>query len=341
MPTKIEWTHIPGTIGETWNPVTGCSKTSEGCKFCYAERMARRLAGRHGYPEYPHHFDVTLHSNRLGQPLKWKKPRTVFVVSMGDLFHEDVETDWIAHIWGVMMKAEQHTFQVLTKRPARMLQFVRDEVMMAFPNIWLGITAENQAMADERIPLLLQIPAAVRFVSCEPLLGPIDLTEYMGASSYDWWSEQGPIYPGEPALSWVICGGESGPSARPMHLQWARDLRDQCQAAGIPWFFKQYGAWLAHPEWVAAGSPKFTDWGCLNRSGDWFPLTTTWNGQQGEERDDLEYSMYRVGKKCAGRLLDGREWSEFPVMPCCHPESAIRGNGITHWCYLCEKEGAE
>lgn len=313
--TKVEWCARPGTIPTSWNPVTGCSKVSEGCKFCYAERMARRLAGRHGYPEYPHHFDVTLHPDRLEIPLRWEKPRTVFICSMSDLFHEDVETDWIAHIWGVMMKAEQHIFQVLTKRPARMLQFVRDEVMVPFPNIWLGITAENQRTADERIPLLLQTPAAVRFVSCEPLLGPIDLSNIVVHGDYE---PAKTIYNlikgsrhdidvdgfgvGAPLpcrISWVIVGGESGPGARPMHPDWARSLRDQCQTAGIPCFFKQWGAWAPYIESSFVGEVtghKVLPSGTFGEFGD----------------GDASIGMSRVGKKHAGRLLDGKEWSEFP-----------------------------
>jgi protein gp37 len=235
--TKIEWTD------QTWNPVTGCTKISEGCAHCYAERMSKRLAGRCGYPEASHNFDVTLHPDRLDEPLHWRKPRRVFVVSMGDLFHEDIPDSFILEVFRVMgrQNTRQHTFQVLTKRPGRMKEWIseyivdRDGKPDPFPNIWLGVTAENQERANERIPTLLQIPAAVRFVSVEPMLGPVDLSE--------WINPQGATARDDPAryslLDWVICGGESGPDARPMHPDWARSLRDQCQMAGVPFFMKQ------------------------------------------------------------------------------------------------------
>lgn len=298
--TKIEWCARPGTIPESWSPVTGCTPISEGCKHCYAARMARRLAGRYGYPEAPHHFDVTLHLDKLNEPLRRKKPRTYFVCSMSDLFHEDVKTDWIAHIWGVMIKAEQHTFQVLTKRPQRMLEWVRNEVILTFPNIWLGVSVEDQAMADERIPLLLQTPAAVRFVSCEPLLSSIDLSE--------WVNPQGATARDDPAmyslLNWVIVGGESGPGARPMYPQWARETRDQCQAAGVPFFFKQNGAFIEVTEGFRSSDTV------LMHDGRILGRYSIWDDRVAEKG----YTVVRpVGKKRAGHLLDGREWREFPA----------------------------
>jgi len=178
--TKIEWTNF------TWNPCSGCTKISAGCKNCYAERMAKRLAGKYGYPEQPHHFDVTLHPDKLNQPYKWRKPRRIFVCSMGDLFHEDVGFEYILKVWKVMAINNHHTFQILTKRPEQMLKFVQwlagaDHISIAeFPqNVWIGVTAENQKTADERIPILLKIPAAVRFVSVEPMLERIDLSQYL------------------------------------------------------------------------------------------------------------------------------------------------------------------
>lgn len=247
MTTKIEWTE------ETWNPVTGCTPISEGCAHCYAKRMARRLAGRCGYPRGDG-FEVTLHPDRLDQPLRWKKPRRVFVCSMGDLFHERVPFYGIADVFHTMMgecsgeAAPRHIYQLLTKRPWRALDFFawlakqdgHDEAWLgglgawmryqrALPSyIWLGVTAENQARADERIPLLLQTPAAVRFVSVEPMLGSVDM-------------DFGIPCAGQPAnnVDWVICGGETGPGARPMDPGWARDLRDQCRAADVPFFMKK------------------------------------------------------------------------------------------------------
>ena len=230
MTTGIEWTD------ETWNPVTGCTKISEGCRNCYAERMARRLAGRCGYPEAPHHFDVTLHPDKLDQPLRWKKPRRVFVCSMGDLFHEDVPLSAIAQVFGAMEDTQRHTFQVLTKRPDRMMEYAGKWWWWMYgdwglPNVWIGVSTENQEQADRRIPDLLQTPAAVRFVSVEPMLSPMNL-------AFD-----GRPGMGRPdhlqALSWVIIGCESGPNRRPMKLEWALDLVRQCDAAGVATFVKQ------------------------------------------------------------------------------------------------------
>ena len=229
MTHKIGWLNRPGTTGATWNPITGCTKCSEGCAHCYAERMSKRLGGRFGYPE-DEPFSVTVHEDKLNEPLRWKKPRTVFVCSMGDLFHQDAPEVWIEYVWKIMHLAERHTFLVLTKRPERMLSFVSrfrnahgDQVIV--PNVWLGVTAENQARADERIPLLLQCPAAVRFVSYEPALGPLYCEDY--------WGEPGV------GLDWIVCGGETGPGGRTMDPYWAREMRDQCYEVGVPFFFKQ------------------------------------------------------------------------------------------------------
>jgi len=225
MPTKIEW------ATETWNPITGCTPISEGCKNCYAKRMAQRLAGRFGYPaDDP--FRVTLHPDKLDQPLRWKKPRRVFVCSMGDLFHEDVLEEWIDQVYEVIANTPQHTFQILTKRPERMARYIRI-MSAALPNVWLGVTAENQEQADKRIPVLLQIPAAVRFVSVEPMLEAVVIGDLLG-DAYS--SMHGGFAPG---IDWVICGAETGSGARPMELDWARDLRDQCVSAEVPFFFKR------------------------------------------------------------------------------------------------------
>ena len=214
MPTGIEWCQ------ETWNPVTGCTPVSEGCAHCYAERMAKRLAGRYGYPK-DDPFAVTLHADRLDQPLHWRKPRLIFVCSMGDLFHDDVFDTFILEVWNRFLEAPQHKYLVLTKRPQRMRDWLRGRPPL--PNVWLGVTAENQRTADERVPVLLDIPAAVRFVSCEPLLSPINFREKYSK------------------LGWVIVGGETGPGARRMELDWARWIHDQCIALKIPFFFKHIG----------------------------------------------------------------------------------------------------
>lgn len=235
--TKIEWaTH-------TWNPVTGCTPISEGCLNCYAKRMARRLAGRYGYPDAPHHFDVTLHHGRLGEPLHWKKPRLIFVCSMGDLFHEDVPYEIQDHVLIMTQRAPQHTYLLLTKRPDRMLNFFRQfhsapHDTRPLPNVWLGVTTENQDAANQRVAVLLRIPAALHFISAEPLLGLIDLNRIPGA----WDVHQGTGN----TIDWVICGGETGPGARPMQTQWAIALRDQCVAADVPFFYKGAGTAMIH-----------------------------------------------------------------------------------------------
>jgi protein gp37 len=224
--TKIEWTE------RTWSPVTGCSKISTGCTNCYAERMARRLAGRAGYPEAPNHFDVTTRPDRLDQPLRWKKPSKIFACSMSDLFHEDVPFEFIEDVFTVMVACNGlHTFQVLTKRPERMREFYASYQYLAseqfaknpYSNIHIGVSVENQQAADERIPILLEIPAVVRFASVEPMLGPVDLDEF------------------------VDC------RRRPMELEWAVDLVSQCNAASKPVFVKQLpiGGKISHDpdEW--------------------------------------------------------------------------------------------
>ena len=244
--TNIEWTDY------SWNPITGCSPISEGCRNCYAKRMANRLRGRYGYPK-DDPFKVTFHPDRLNQPLKWKKPRRIFVVSMGDLFHKDVKKNWIDQIFHVMACSPQHIYMLLTKRPERMSSYWMGEIPIhgspkgytvkkagkphskVIDHIWLGVTCENQAAADERIPILLQIPAAVRFVSIEPMLSEINLE--MALEDFQ------PLNPDlskKPSpIQWVIVGGESGSGARPMKTEWARNIKQQCQSAGVSFFMKQ------------------------------------------------------------------------------------------------------
>ena len=302
MPTKVEWVDRPGTRPESWNPITGCNvegkrvKVSPGCDHCWAERMARRLAGRFGYPEAPHHFDVIGHRDRVEQPFRWRRERTAFVCSMGDLFHERVTWMDIELIFNVMVKCRQHTFLILTKRAERMHDFVST----CFPgldqcssHIWLGVSAENQQAADERIPLLLQTPAAVRFVSCEPLLGLIDLFDVDGNIAQS--MPERSLFPAD-LIDWVIVGGESGPGARPMHPNWARSLRDQCQAAGVPFFFKQWGAWIP-----------------MSMDEAWkYPNIGMVESGIPQQMDPTYVRMAHIGKGQAGRELDGREWSEWP-----------------------------
>lgn len=233
--SEIEWTD------KTWNPVTGCTKISLGCWNCYAERMAKRLAGRAGYPK-DNPFRVTLHKDRLYQPSTWRTQRRVFVCSMGDLFHEEIPGKFINDIWLQIINNKRHIFQILTKRPERMLEWTQMAARgKCWPiediwpdNVHLGVTAENQEMANKRIPILWQIPAVARFVSVEPMLGPVNLSEALP----DWWESDG--------INWVICGGESGPGARPMHPEWVRSIRDQCNAAAVPFFFKGWGRVAEH-----------------------------------------------------------------------------------------------
>lgn len=243
--TSIEWTDA------TWNPVRGCSRVSEGCRNCYAERIAARFAKPgmtfHGFArDYDQaHLPkpalrvgwtgrVELIPSKLIEPLGWRKPRRVFVNSMSDLFHEALSFADIERVYDVMLQAERHTFQVLTKRPERMLKFVRDRWLGTgsdLPaNVWLGVSVEDQATADERIPLLLKTPAAVRFVSYEPALAGVDFRPWLG-----------PVHP-HAILDWLIVGGESGPGARPFDVTWARSAVRECREAGVPAFVKQLGA---------------------------------------------------------------------------------------------------
>ena len=210
--SAIEWTE------SSWNPVTGCTKISAGCAHCYAERMARRLYAM-GQPNYRNGFEVTCHPDTLELPLKWKKSQMIFVNSMSDLFHKAVPAEFIGEIFFTMNQARWHTFQILTKRADRLRQLAPR--LKWTPNVWMGVTVENSAHVD-RIDRLREVPAAVRFLSLEPLLGPLpelDLT----------------------LIDWVIVGGESGPGARPMDPAWVLDLRDQCLNAGVAFFFKQWG----------------------------------------------------------------------------------------------------
>lgn len=299
--TRIEWADV------VWNPVTGCSKVSEGCRYCYAETQAKRFWGERKFTE------VRCHEDRLETPLSWKKPRRVFVNSMSDLFHKDVPDSFIGKVFAVMAMAPQHTFMILTKRPERMYKLlgyvhgefwetirlnlringhefeVSEEIplkvsIMPLKNVWLGVSVEGQESADKRIPLLLETPAAVRFVSCEPLLGPIELRQWF--PSFD------------DGLDWVIVGGESGRFARPVHPDWVRNIRNQCNFEHVPFFFKQWGEWEPiSVENVLENKPNRRDGRNYARISH-----PSWR----------ETYMARVGKKRAGRVLDGRTWDEFP-----------------------------
>ncbi|KPH59166.1 phage Gp37/Gp68 family protein [Novosphingobium sp. ST904] len=355
--SKIEWTEA------TWNPITGCSLASPGCTNCYAMKLAgtrmKNHASRKGLtidtkagPVW--NGDVRLNEQWLDLPLRWKRPRMIFVCAHGDLFHESVPDEWIDRVFAVMALARQHTFQVLTKRSARMREYVNgmlrgrslhdamrkvtgsDKAQLiytcdrALPNVWLGVSVEDQARADERIGDLLKTPAAKRWLSCEPLLGPIDLSRWTQATAHcpacgfhtdhpralrgckgycqdpsgnscdalpcpkcarlHYWTG------GRVRLDWVVVGGESGKGARPMHPDWARSLRDQCREAKIPFFFKQWGDW---------------DW-LYSQDGDcWRPYEFA--VQQGYDSATWQARPRLIGKACAGRLLEGIEWSETPL----------------------------
>lgn len=295
---------------ETWNPIRGCTRVSDGCRFCYAERQAARFSGPgQSYeglvrstslgPQWT--GKIRLVEEHLNDPLRWRKPRRIFVNSMSDLFHPGVPDGFLLRIVEVMLLAPQHTYQVLTKRPDRM----RDALMRwahggikitRARHIWFGVSVEDQATADERIPLLLETPAAVRWVSYEPALGPIDFRSWMvfdGDYERAEWNLT--RYGASQPLSWIVAGGESGPGARPAHPAWFRQVRDQCGQASIPFHFKQQGDWL-HAGQIYYDHPL---WRYTMRADD----RHNW--------DDGSVS-YRVGKRSVGRLLDGRVWDEFP-----------------------------
>ena len=306
---------------ETWNPLRGCTRVSTGCENCYAEKMAARFCG----PGQPYEGTINpatkrwsgkvrLVPERLMDPIRWARPRMVFVNSMSDLFHEDVPDEFIDQVFSIMARTPRHTFQVLTKRPERMLSYLLQDRRTEWadcavklcgkwdprllhgkinygnavlPNVWIGVTVENQQAADERIPLLLQMPVAAGWISMEPLLGPVDLRFTNGlvhgcdAADY--------------LLDWVVVGGESGPNARPIHPEWVRSLRDQCAEVDVPFMFKQWGEWI--PEFNAgelcAGTNRFKTGYKFHRFEDGTP-------------------MMAIGKKAAGRLLDDVLHDEYP-----------------------------
>jgi len=363
------------STGIEWNPLRGCSRVSEGCRNCYAEKVAYRFSGegqayaglavlKNGHASWTGKVEFV--EKRLLDPLRWKpvltgirsgdgtvnlrlkddgravevtrpRPRRIFVNSMSDLFHESVPDEWIDRIFAVMALCPQHIFQVLTKRPERMRRYFaeavgrhgsrmdatfengfniersirirlatvpvqalagypKDAIHFPLPNVWLGVSVENQRAADERIPLLLQTPAAIRLISAEPLLGPLDIRQWTGEEcrhegSYNERDTNALVCrecEDAALLDWVICGGESGAGSdtRQMDQAWARGLRDQCAWMNVPFFFKQWG------EWVPTTDPAIAK----------------------ERGVPFESCMSFVGKKAAGRLLDGREWHEFPTV---------------------------
>lgn len=293
--TSIEWTDA------TWNPIRGCTRVSEGCRNCYAERVAARfsdpgqayegLAKR--TPSGPRWTGkVITVPGHLEDPLHWKEPRMIFVNSMSDMYHESLAFDRLLPMIEVMDKAHWHIYQILTKRADRQREFFNEFLKRRAPaNWWLGTSVEDQTTANKRIPDLLNTWASVRWISAEPLLGRIDFMEEQpdGMPSFSWLEGFTGCEPEIPPLSWVVVGGESGPGARPMHPNWVRSIRDDCRDAGVPFFFKQWGEWVP----------------CIPEFEDLIPKMRehTYVGDQ---------YMMRVGKKNAGRILDGREWNEYP-----------------------------
>lgn len=216
MKSKIEWTDA------TWNPITGCTKVSSGCKNCYAERMSKRLHAM-GKNKYRNNFELTIHENELDMPYHWKKPRMIFVNSMSDLFHEKVSDEFILSVFQVMNENPDHTFQILTKRAKRLYEFSQNHPIIWSKNIWMGVSIENMEVID-RINYLIAIPAKMKFLSCEPLLSNLKFNQIQLMH-----------------LDWIIVGGESGPSSRPMKKEWVINIKNQCEFYSIPFFFKQWG----------------------------------------------------------------------------------------------------
>lgn len=320
--SKIEWT------GQTWNPITGCTPVSPGCEHCYAKAFFERFHGPGSFAS------VDYHEDRLLMPFSWREPKLVFVNSMSDLFHPDVPDEVIAEVFAVMLLARRHTFQVLTKHHGRMRSLLNDpefrhavrieactlttldgvpdehDDAWPLPNLWLGVSAENQQWADIRMKALVHTPAAVRWVSMEPLLGPIRLHRghaYCPVHDFPGGFCTGGC-PDVIAPDWIVAGGESGPKARPMHPDWIRSLRDQCAQNAIPFFFKQWGSWAPHGQASAL----------LHRDG-WRSRAVRWIDPAGvvhpfgDFNGDQSWSRVQRGPKhLTGRELDGRTWDEMP-----------------------------
>lgn len=330
--TSIEWTDA------TWSPIRGCSRISPDCTNCYAERMAARGLPGMNSPTTGEPFaimtpsgprwtgKVELIESELDKPLRWWKPRRIFVNSISDTFHADVPDGRIDWLFAVMALCPQHTFLVLTKRADRMYEWAAGSRAARFTsrvtgghwplrNVWLGVSVEDQRRADERIPHLLATPAAVRFVSMEPMLGAVDLTCLQHDNLFEvnaLTGDHGVYRPlrgrSDKKLDWVIVGGESGPGARPMHPDWARSIRNQCEAAGVPFFFKQWGAWQNGSGLKPANDRVLCNDGMLLG----MDLAEADYGVRSNWRNLQPTVVSRVGKKEAGRLLDGRTWDEMP-----------------------------
>lgn len=341
----IAWTD------ETWNPIRGCGRVSPECINCYAERVARRFSG----PGQPYegliakggqwNNKIKVVPDHLTDPLRWRRPRRIFVNSMSDLFHEAVPEHFIDSVFAVMALADHHIFQILTKRPERMMTYMqgllersRDIAQSAvslwggkdpdavwelvqrriaegpLPNVWMGTSIGNQAAADERMPFLMRTPAAVIWISVEPMIGPVNLMEWLWEPTGDWRTHNGKrqmkmILPAGQRLGWVVLGGESGEGSRPMHPNWARQVRDQCKQAGVPFFFKQWG------EFVDDGNnPLPTPYPeKLRKSALKVKLDGTFVTIHSEIVGSDYAIMMKLGKRVTGTLLDGKEWLEMPA----------------------------
>lgn len=281
--SKIEWLND----GSVWNPVTGCTKVSEGCRNCYAESMAKRFWKDRKFT------DIVMHTDRLDLPMRWRKPQVIFVNSVSDLFHEQVPFDFVDRVFLEMSNASLHTFIILTKRPERMNEYVlswtldggwyrrgnSDIWLTKYPysNVWLGVSVEDQKTADKRIPYLLKTNAVKRIVSVEPLIGEVDLKDYIQSGT---------------GLDWVIVGGESGANARPMKVEWVRTLCSQCEEANIPFFFKSWG------EWLPAGQRSVYP-------SDYLPKAVKYH-------DFGDSKSARIGRSKTGYYLDGIQYRQYP-----------------------------
>lgn len=355
--TKIEWTDA------TWNPITGCSVVSPGCTNCYAMKLAGTRLQHHSSragltrdskagPVWT--GEVRFNEQWLEEPLRWKRPRMIFVCAHGDLFAEGVPNEWIDKVFAVMAAAPQHIFQVLTKRPERMREYLTSKLLehrivaaqlqlafpikspgiwphMPLPNVWLGVSVEDQKRADERIPILLDTPAAVRWISAEPLLGPVNLSflpqpndgfgpwwlDALNIQRGGWFADEAATQPTDDAdarhhlarIDWVVAGGESGSGCRPMHPHWTYALRDQCAIADVPFLFKQWGNWI-----IASAENGHHDSAMATNDAIWLDV----DGRQAKPSCDgmrEPIGMFRVTKARAGRTLDGRLHDGFPPLP--------------------------
>lgn len=345
-------------LDATWGPIKGCSHKSSGCVNCWAERQAARFNNPgdffHGLTAGAQWTgNAQFYEHELYKPIRWKRPRRIGVCFMGDLFHETVHFEWIAKVFAVMAYAKQHTFLVLTKRPQRMAEFldwagsrvcpvlclfdyIEDDVKIKtenitpwpIPNVWLGVSVEDQLNASMRIPILLRVPAALRYVSAEPLIGRINLRHLdVDAVGDPEWCQIDALAGrqtdmGRPCpdlsskLDWVICGGESGRCARPMHPKWALDLRDQCKETGVPFYFKQFGEWISDSEYThivnARGyigpdiaKARFQSLDVNGRTSDFDPGPKDFVNSE---------CVYLLGKAKTGHVLDGQVYNELPVV---------------------------